>query len=352
MWAETTAIATHDDDLALRLFQQAHKADPDAGQPIPTLASRLWAVGRFEESLQIRKEWAAKARNANLSPNIGQRDPGDYSGDLASALERARSSPRGVSRSVLVGSLVEAENNAHDLSAARADLIELPPDVEAGPVEKMGIELQLDLNAEDWRGVVAHAGEIATFLKTYPHSRPSMLAEPTPLLALAQAHLGDLAAAKRTIAPTPADCYPCLIARAQIAEVAGQRAQADWWFARAVAAGPSLPFAFHDWGRALQVRSQADVAIAKFEQAMKLSPHYPDALEGWGEALMAKNQSHLALVKFAEADKYAPNWGRLHLKWGEALYYAGKRDDANAQFARAAQLDLTPSEKSELARHP
>ena len=65
---------------------------------------------------------------------------------------------------------------------------------------------------------------------------------------------------------------------------------------------------------------------------------------------MAKNQSHRALAKFAEAEKYAPNWGRLHLKWGEALVYSGKPTDAKAQFARAAQLDLTPSEKAELAR--
>jgi len=73
-------------------------------------------------------------------------------------------------------------------------------------------------------------------------------------------------------------------------------------------------------------------------------------LEGWGEALMAKNQSHLAVAKFAEADKYATNWGRLHLKWGEALVYAGKKDEAKAQFARAAQLDLTPTDRAELAR--
>jgi hypothetical protein len=65
----------------------------------------------------------------------------------------------------------------------------------------------------------------------------------------------------------------------------------------------------------------------------------------------SKNQSHLALAKFAEADKYAPNWGRLHLKWGEALYYAGRRDDAKSQFAHAAQLDLTPAEKQELAKY-
>jgi hypothetical protein len=59
---------------------------------------------------------------------------------------------------------------------------------------------------------------------------------------------------------------------------------------------------------------------------------------------------NLALAKFTEADKYTPNWGRLHLKWGEALAYAGKRNDAKAQFARATQLDLAPSEQAELAR--
>ena len=66
--------------------------------------------------------------------------------------------------------------------------------------------------------------------------------------------------------------------------------------------------------------------------------NFADPLEGWGEALMTKNQSHLALAKFAEADKYAPNWGRLHLNWGEALGYAGRKDEAQKQFARAARL--------------
>ena len=99
-------------------------------------------------------------------------------------------------------------------------------------------------------------------------------------------------------------------------------------------------------------RGQPDAAIEKFTLANQKGPHFADPLEGWGEALMAKNQSHLALAKFAEADKYAPNWGRLHLKWGEALVYAGKRDDAKAQLARAATLDLTPSEKTELAGTP
>ncbi len=65
---------------------------------------------------------------------------------------------------------------------------------------------------------------------------------------------------------------------------------------------------------------------------------------------MAQNQSHRALAKFKQAEPLAPSWGRLHLKWGEALLYAGKPDEAKKRFAIAARLDLTPSEKSELAR--
>ena len=88
----------------------------------------------------------------------------------------------------------------------------------------------------------------------------------------------------------------------------------------------------------------------KFEVANRKGPHFADPLEMWGEVLIAKNRSDLALAKFEEASKYAPNWGRLHLKWGEALWWSGKKDEASRQFAIAAALDLTLSEKSELAK--
>ena len=97
-------------------------------------------------------------------------------------------------------------------------------------------------------------------------------------------------------------------------------------------------------------KGDLDGAIAKFESAHRKGPHFADPLEMWGEALIAKNRSDLALAKFEEANKYAPNWGRLHLKWGEALWWSGKRDEAKKQFAIAAGLDMTPSEKSELAK--
>jgi tetratricopeptide (TPR) repeat protein len=204
--------------------------------------------------------------------------------------------------------------------------------------------------AENWRAVLEGQGPIEAQVLKNPGFRSQLPTSIMPLLALAKAHLGRVAEAERDIAPTPGDCDPCLIARAQLSELQGEYARANYWFGRAVGNAPSIPFADHEWGRALLARGKPDEAIGKFKMSNQKGPHFADPLEGWGEALMAKNQSHLALERFADAKKYAPNWGRLHLKWGEALAYAGRKNEAKAQFARAAQLDLTPSEKSELAR--
>jgi len=206
------------------------------------------------------------------------------------------------------------------------------------------------LEAQDWPEASTVDRTLAQVLARYPGLAGGRVTYFDPLMALALAHLGQFAEAEARLKPMPADCYPCLRARAQVAALQGQDARADWWFARAAAIGPSLPFAESEWGRALLDRGKPDAAIEKFVASNQKGPHFADPLEGWGEALMAKNQSHLALAKFADANKYAPNWGRLHLKWGEALVYAGKRDEAKAQFVRAAQLDLTPSEKAELTR--
>jgi cytochrome c-type biogenesis protein CcmH/NrfG len=171
-----------------------------------------------------------------------------------------------------------------------------------------------------------------------------------PLAATADARLGNFKAANALVVQIPDHCDLCLRARREIAELEGQHARADWWFARAVSENPSIPFAYSDWGAALVARGKLDDAIAKFESAHRKGSHFADPLEMWGEALIAKNRSDLALAKLEEANKYAPKWGRLHLKWGEALLWSGKGDEAKEQFAAASHLELTPSEKSELAK--
>jgi tetratricopeptide (TPR) repeat protein len=247
-----------------------------------------------------------------------------------------------------------AEIGAHDIAAARAtmrdpDTFGMTPGFSG--LTDIATRMWIDSEAEDWMAVLSRAEAVDLLVSKYPGVRTSVPTMVTPLIAYAQARLKDFTAAEKSIAQTPGNCYLCLRIRARIAELRGQYARADYWFARALRAGPSLPFVPAEWGQTLLARGKPDAAIANFKLAIQKGPHFADPLEGWGEALMAKDQSHLALAKFAEAEKYAPNWGRLHLKWGEALVYSGKKDEAKAQFTRAAQLDLTPSEKSELARH-
>jgi tetratricopeptide (TPR) repeat protein len=232
--------------------------------------------------------------------------------------------------------------NLHDGGGIRAYLLDLG----VSSIEKRfgnDTALLVAMGQEDWPTILRLQKPVAN------RDGPKIQA----VTALAHAHTGDLQGAQALIAQCPNDSDDCLIGQGRIADMQGQAARADGWFARAEQREPSVPFADSAWGQALLSRGKPDAAIEKFKLANKKGPHFADPLEYWGEALMAKNQSHLALAKFAEAEKYAPNWGRLHLKWGEALGYAGKADEAKAQFARAAALDLTPSEKSELARaHP
>jgi tetratricopeptide (TPR) repeat protein len=244
----------------------------------------------------------------------------------------------------------------HDVGGARKTLEHPAPAVTAStqPGNKLqaplNVQMHMALETQDWKSVLAGAQALIAVYQKYPGPAGLKFTRDDPLTAIAEARLGKFADAERRVSPMPADCYPCLIARAQVALMQGQQARADFWFDRAVQSNPSIPMAYAAWGRAFLERHQPDTAIEKFKLANQKGPHFADPLEYWGEALMAKNQSHLALAKFAEAEKYAPNWGRLHLKWGEALVYAGKPDEAKKQFARAAQLDLTSAEKAELAR--
>jgi tetratricopeptide (TPR) repeat protein len=204
----------------------------------------------------------------------------------------------------------------------------------------------VDGGLEDWPSIlqIEKAVPEGTRQRLY-QTYPGVLAT----ISLAHAYSGDPKGAEILVEHCDLNSDDCMIARGQIATFQGEPGRADYWFARVAKAEPSVPFADYAWGRSLLDHGKPDDAIAKFTLGNQKGPHFADPLEGWGEALMAKNQSHLALAKFGEAEKYAPNWGRLHLKWGEALVYAGKKDEAAEQFSRAARLDLTPAEKSELA---
>jgi tetratricopeptide (TPR) repeat protein len=206
----------------------------------------------------------------------------------------------------------------------------------------------------NWQAMRDNANVAVNARSQYAHSSAkfySILAATQfkPLVAIAEARLGEFAQAHHTIEATPSDCYDCARMRGVIDAMERNMGGAVFWFGYAIAQAPSLPFAYADWGEMLLHGGRYDAAIAKFEIANKKGPRFADPLEMWGEALMLKNRSDLALDKFEEANRYAPNWGRLHLKWGEALIYAGKPDEAKQQFAIAAGLDLFAADKAELA---
>ncbi len=243
----------------------------------------------------------------------------------------------------------------HDPRRARSAVAMLwlganPFNVSVRNVDNLSAQMFTASQVGDWGTVIALDAKTSALLSSQPALRDLIQPRIVPFVALAHARLGDFKTADALIAQTPDQCDVCLRTRAQIAELEQQYGRMDWWFARAVAENPSIPFAYTDWGQALMANGDLAGAIAKFEIAHQKGSHFADPLEMWGEALIAKNRSDLALVKFEEAAKYAPNWGRLHLKWGEALRWAGKPDNAKKQFATAAALDLTPSEKSELTK--
>ncbi len=244
---------------------------------------------------------------------------------------------------------------AHDTRSARANLGDLHP----GPSEA---QLRADIACADvWVESLLENDRAVTALepsceaqqrRTYPGADNDTILprNSLPLLALAKARLGDVAGGEKIIAATPLDCDLCVRVRGDIATLKHDWNGAARWFALVSARTPHIPFADNEWGMMLLAKGDCDGAITKFETANRKGPHFADPLEMWGEALIAKKRSDLAPAKFEEANKYAPNWGRLHLKWGEALMWSGNKDGAKKQFAVAATLDLSPSDKSELTK--
>jgi tetratricopeptide (TPR) repeat protein len=243
----------------------------------------------------------------------------------------------------------------HNDRASQAEEQTIPPPSNSFyRATRLGAEVAADYWSHDWTSVIARTAAFEAAMKAVGGSPSNLLdiyaRQAWPYEATALAMIGQAARAHALIDKTPLDCYTCVRNRADIDAAEKNWRGADYWFARATGAAPSIPMAFWDWGRVLLERGDINGAIAKFALANQKGPHFADPLEGWGEALMAQNRSDLALAKFAEADKYAPNWARLHLKWGEAFFFAGQKDEAKKQFAIARTLDLLPAEKTELAQ--
>ena len=365
LWSGTTRTVTGDMKLALSQAQIAAGINPKLlTAPLQMMAAFV-LMGHDEEAL--RQAESMRDFKEQDQPTAQQ---GRGFAEILTNAESVRDASLGVfalaasedlcpacSQSRKFAIQAESAARAHDGAQSRALVAKaVAAGLTAGVPGRQDIaraEYFSQIDLEDWRAAVGSARAYQADIKSDPRVSQGLKAvrqriQAAPVLAYALARAGDPVGAQAVIDATPPDCYQCILTRGSIAAAAKQWGRADWWFARAVASGPSLPFAHDDWGQALLDRGQPDAAIAKFAIASAKAPQFADPLEMWGEALMKKNRSDLALAKFTEADRYAPNWGRLHLEWGEALFYAGKADEAKKQFAIAAKLDLIAAEKAAL----
>jgi tetratricopeptide (TPR) repeat protein len=311
----------------------------NANRELAPYAVESLRVGTYAINAELRGDYASAIVEDD---RLG--DTGDYSGsDVSAPILKAAdlAAAHDIAGSLRIAKGYDLEADSVRLAARVLSSFDLPPLPVWQRAAAMG----------DWK---AARGDIVR-LQQMPEKwsgaiKPIVAVLFVPLRADAEAHLGNFRQAQDLIDHTALDCYLCVSVRGNVATLEKNWNAAEKWYARAIALGPSIPFAYFEWAKMRAAKGDLDGAIAKLEIAHQKGPHFADPLEFWGEILIAHNRSDLALVKFEEANKYAPNWGRLHLKWGEALWWAGKHDDAKKQFAIAGHLDLALAERSELAR--
>lgn len=360
LWSAATRGLAGDIPLSIARIRISLALDPKIAAAHNEYAAEAHLLGHTELELAERRATIAQTESDQPKPlqgpgfivihNLATYRVAELLGDFGAA-ETAECGATCLPNNLSAAALYAARR--HDVATARALLVSARASGRADPDESIDAAYYIAMSEGDGAAAVRAARMRAHESGQADSERYAAVVyriETGPMIARALALAGDAAAARKLADATPADCYPCQIARASAAAAAKDWPRADFWFAHAAALAPSIPYAYTDWGQMLLHKSDLNGAIAKFTLANRKGPHFADPLEMWGEALIAKNRSDLALAKFAQAGKYAPNWGRLHLKWGEALLWAGDRADAQKQFAIASHLFLTPAEKAQLAR--
>jgi tetratricopeptide (TPR) repeat protein len=368
LWSYTTAFYTGDIRLAVARAEIGVKIDPAiAVTYVQAMRGNIW-LGHDEQALQEAREILPlndadqlKAHHGSgFAAMLGQAKTlidesfGDFEKNDIIAVGTCL---HGCSMSQQLLSQAANVARSHDADGGRALMAEATAAGSTDPSRLAETRYDIDAASGNWANAASaiRAADIA-FRSDHSGTSPRFLATAaatrfTPLQAEAMVKMGHFSDAHALIDTTPGDCYLCVRMRGNIDAAQRDWGGAQYWFGHAVEQGPSIPFAYLDWGRMLMSKGDLDGAIAKLQQANAKGPHFADPLEIWGEALMLKNRSDLALAKFSEANKYAPNWGRLHLKWGEALIFLGRNNEALDQFAAAERLEESIPDRAELEDH-
>jgi len=363
VWLGFVAAQTSGDLENLARLQRSSAADPTFPTALRLRADLESSFGHPEtELLYVQKSLKAVAADPTVAAEFKRQRMAasrsriaELDGDWIEARSQARANLDKVILAVTNTNnqtplqMARADAALHDHRQSRAYLASFEPVTPGDEQSLRAAMLSITSGIGDWAGAVAAADAVLADQEVLPDRgvhRPIPLAQK----AVALAHLDRMAEAQVLLGATPLDCQPCVMARGEIAALAGQTALADHWFAEAVKMAPSLPMASTAWGRVQLDRGQIDRAIAQFEAANTQGPHFADPLSWWGEALLAKGEARAAIKKFSEADKYAPRWGRNHLLWGDALAKLGKADKAREQWRAAAGMDLSAADRARVSQ--
>lgn len=356
----------------IREMEAATHALPDLAMPRSNLSDMYLAAGREETAYHHLREAVRLGRGGrNMSANFRDLSPHRDAGRLASMTGDYVAAAR-LHRRASEGAhsefrrLEETYNAAFALSfvdpvAARTLFATVP----AGFPDHRWRDLYVQWTAHngailagDWPAAVA-AGE-RTRARLADIAANSGLWGRLPLLwirtmvaptlAPALAQTGAMEEARALVAAMPAGCHRCVIARGQVAALAGDHQEAERAFAEAALLGPSLPHAPAARGRYLLKRGDKAGAIQALKAANRLGPGWAEPLRYWGDALAGEGDWRGAERLYAQAAARAPGWGALHMEWANSLWMLRRHDEARAKLAAAEAMLLSPGDRARLAR--
>jgi hypothetical protein len=218
------------------------RAERDLGHDEQLLAAlRRFVAKRVADQLTSRRESLPRlqaAATAEIDALLG--DPARFA-----ALDYVGTSP-------LVTQLARraaAAARVHDLTLSRQLLRQALDIGSQSTDEGLRARWSIDVETGDWQSALGDARALLAYQERLKSDNPVQalrygFAETTvtnPWLALANARTGNLVEARSLIDATPTDCYACIRIRAEIAEIAGDRAESDRWFQAAVKSGHSRP---------------------------------------------------------------------------------------------------------------
>lgn len=367
-WAQISNLNLSAGDIAAaaEAGRRAVALDPEQALGWLNLSIAEGLLGRSDAAHRalVRSVELLKAGRGQLSREgaaFGYRNEAVLARRVGDFPEAARMTNRVEARTYYDGVRPPAEGlparalvRLHDVTRGLADL-GLEPDAEVRDFDNQSTgpfvpRLEAAIILEDWPAArrIVEPG-LALARAEGPRLAVFVQRQIEPLLAILEARTGDLAAARARVATLPEDCDPCLDARAQVAALAGERAEAERLFARLARRNPDTPGPLVTWARTRLDRGDPAGALPLLRQAAEFGPRWAEPQKYQGDALLALGRHAEAVTAYRAAIQRAPRWGGAHLGLGRALVATGRDRDAANSYA-AAGMDLTPTERALLNR--